>query len=121
MIGPSNPAREAQNPDILVPPRADYGTLSNLRASFADSHMHLAPGGWGRQTTARKLPAATELAGVNMRLKPGAVREMHWHKAAEWRSCSQGAPASPPSISTVTRSRTTSARAICGATPVVPA
>jgi oxalate decarboxylase len=27
---------------------------------------------------------ATELAGVNMRLKPGGIREMHWHKEAEW-------------------------------------
>jgi oxalate decarboxylase len=84
MIGPSNPAREAQNPDIIVPPRVDHGTVSNLRWSFADSHMRLSQGGWGRQTTARELPVATELAGVNMRLKAGAVREMHWHKAAEW-------------------------------------
>src|ERR1700681_3426451 len=84
IIGPTNPAREAQNPDLLVPPRVDHGTLPNLRWSFADSHMHLSPGGWGRQTTARELPVATELAGVNMRLKAGAVREMHWHKAAEW-------------------------------------
>jgi oxalate decarboxylase len=34
--------------------------------------------------TVRELPIATELAGVNMRLLPGAVREMHWHKEAEW-------------------------------------
>jgi oxalate decarboxylase len=30
------------------------------------------------------LPIATEVAGVNMRLTPGGVRELHWHKAAEW-------------------------------------
>jgi oxalate decarboxylase len=84
IIGPTNPAREAQNPDILVPPRQDHGTLPNLRWSFADSHMHLTPGGWGRQTTARELPVSTEIAGVSMRLKAGGVREMHWHKAAEW-------------------------------------
>src|SRR5437660_5971550 len=84
VIGPSNPSREAENPDVIVPPQVDHGTLANLRWSFADSHMHLSPGGWGRQTTARELPIATELAGVNMRLKPGGVREMHWHKAAEW-------------------------------------
>jgi len=29
------------------------------------------------------MPVATEL-GVNMRLKPGGNREMHWHKEAEW-------------------------------------
>ena len=84
IIGPRNIEREAQNRDILVPPVTDHGTVANLRWSFADSHNHLSPGGWGRQTTARELPISTEVAGVNMRLKAGGVREMHWHKAAEW-------------------------------------
>ena len=84
IIGPTNPTREAENPDTLAPPRVDHGTMANLRWSFADSHMHLSEGGWGRQTTVRELPIATEVAGVNMRLTPGGVREMHWHKAAEW-------------------------------------
>jgi len=44
----------------------------------------LSEGGWGQQTTVRELPIATEVAGVNMRLTAGGVREMHWHKAAEW-------------------------------------
>ncbi|WP_443045219.1 cupin domain-containing protein [Streptomyces malaysiensis] len=30
------------------------------------------------------MPIATTLAGVNMRLKPGAFRELHWHKQSEW-------------------------------------
>jgi oxalate decarboxylase len=34
--------------------------------------------------TVRELPVATKLAGVDMRLEPGGVREMHWHKEAEW-------------------------------------
>ena len=84
ILGPTNPEREAQNPDVLVSPQTDHGTLPNLRWSFADSHMHLSPGGWGRQTTTRELPISTEMAGVNMRLTAGGVREMHWHKAAEW-------------------------------------
>jgi oxalate decarboxylase len=84
IIGPTNPAREAENPDLMVPPSVDHGTVANLRWSFAESHMHLSDGGWGRETTARELPIATEVAGVNMRLTAGGVREMHWHKAAEW-------------------------------------
>jgi len=83
--------RRAENPDILVPPQGDHGTLPNLRWSFADSHMRLQPGDWARQTTIRELPAATTLAGANMRLKAGAVREMHWHKAAEWAFLLKGA------------------------------
>jgi oxalate decarboxylase len=32
-----------------------------------------------------ELPISTGMAGVSMRLKPGAVRELHWHaNAAEW-------------------------------------
>ena len=84
IMGPTNPTREAENPDTLVPPSVDHGTMANLRWSFADSHMHLSEGGWGRQTTARELPSAPEVAGVNMRLTPGGVRELHWHTAAEW-------------------------------------
>ncbi len=84
ILGPTNPPREAQDPDLLVPPRTDHGTLPNLRWSFADSHNHLSEGGWARQTTIRELPSATEIAAVNMRLKAGAVQEMHYHKEAEW-------------------------------------
>jgi oxalate decarboxylase len=84
ILGPTNPAREAESPDVLVPPTTDAGTLPNLRWSFADSHMRLEEGGWARQTTSRELPIATEIAFVNMRLKAGAVRELHFHKQAEW-------------------------------------
>jgi oxalate decarboxylase len=84
IIGPSNPSREAQSPDRLAPPVTDHGTMPNLRWSFADCHNRLQPGGWARQTTHREMPVATDIAIVNMRLKAGAVREMHWHKEAEW-------------------------------------
>lgn len=84
VLGPTNPAREAESRDRILPPSTDSGTLPSLRWSFADSHNRLSEGGWSRQTTVRELPTATELAGVNMRLKAGAVREMHWHKQNEW-------------------------------------
>jgi hypothetical protein len=29
------------------------------------------------------MPIATQMASVNMRLEPGAVRELHWHKTGE--------------------------------------
>ncbi len=41
MIGPTNPAREAQNTDRLMPPPTDHGTMPNLRFSFADVHNRL--------------------------------------------------------------------------------
>ena len=82
--GPRNVVRDRQNPDLLVPPSTDHGTLPNLRFSFADAHMRLERGGWTRQVTARELGISKNIAGVNMRLNAGGVREMHWHKAAEW-------------------------------------
>jgi oxalate decarboxylase family bicupin protein len=32
----------------------------------------------------RELGISTPVAGVDMRLNAGGVRELHWHKAAEW-------------------------------------
>ena len=34
--------------------------------------------------TVRELAVSKTIAGVNMRLNAGGVRELHWHKAAEW-------------------------------------
>ena len=82
--GPRDVMRDLENPDMLVPPETDSGTLPNMRFSFSDTHMQLNPGGWSREVTVRELPIATTLAGVNMRLTPGGVREMHWHQQAEW-------------------------------------
>ena len=82
--GPRNAARDAQNPDILNPPATDHGTLPNLRFSFADSHMRQESGGWTRQITEREFGVSKDIAGVNMRLNAGGIRELHWHKEAEW-------------------------------------
>ncbi len=82
--GPRDLLRDGENPDLLAAPPTDHGNLPNLRFSFADAHNRLQPGGWAREVTKRELPAATEIAGVDMRLKAGAVRELHWHKQAEW-------------------------------------
>ncbi|HWI72925.1 MAG TPA: oxalate decarboxylase family bicupin [Baekduia sp.] len=83
-LGPRNVVRDLQNPDLLAAPPTDRGTVPNLRFSFADAHNRLSDGGWAREVTRRELPIATTLAGVNMRLDGGGVRELHWHKQAEW-------------------------------------
>ncbi|USG67411.1 oxalate decarboxylase family bicupin [Brevibacillus ruminantium] len=83
-FGPRNIMRDLENPDLLVPPVTDAGTIPNMRFSFSDAHMQLNHGGWSREITVRELPIATTLAGVNMALTPGGVRELHWHQQAEW-------------------------------------
>ncbi|GIP11245.1 oxalate decarboxylase family bicupin [Paenibacillus macerans] len=82
--GPRDILRDLENPDMLVPPVTDQGLIPNLKFSFSDTHMQLDHGGWSREITIRELPVATTLAGVNMRLTPGGVRELHWHQQAEW-------------------------------------
>jgi oxalate decarboxylase len=84
ILGPRNVPLERENPDVLSSPYTDAGTIPNLKFSFAAARNRLTSGGWGREVTVRELPVATTLAGVNMRLKPGGIRELHWHKEAEW-------------------------------------
>jgi oxalate decarboxylase len=84
ILGPRNEPLERENPDLLISPSTDAGTVPNLKFSFAAARNRLAPGGWAREVTIRELPIATTMAGVNMRLKPGGIRELHWHKEAEW-------------------------------------
>lgn len=79
-----NPSRQAEQPDRMNPPSTDRGTLPNLKWSFCDSHNRVSEAGWARQTTIRELPASPDIAGVNMMLIPGAIREMHWHREGEW-------------------------------------
>lgn len=84
VLGPWNPERSRQNPDLVRPPSTDAGNVANMKWSFADSHIRIEEGGWTRQTTERELPSSNQLASVNMRLDKGVIRELHWHKEAEW-------------------------------------
>jgi oxalate decarboxylase len=81
---PHNTIRDRQNPDMLNPPATDSGTTPNLRFSFSDAHTRQTNGGWTRQVTVRELGISKTIAGVQMRLNAGSVRELHWHKQAEW-------------------------------------
>ncbi len=40
---------------------------------------------YGKEATVTQLPISKGIAGVSMKLEPGAMRELHWHAtAAEW-------------------------------------
>lgn len=84
ILGPRNLDVEQENPDLLASPDTDAGTIPNLKFPYAAARNRIAAGGWAREITVRELPVATTMAGVNMRLKPGGIRELHWHKEAEW-------------------------------------
>src|SRR6266702_1911619 len=46
---------------------------------------------FGKEATVEQLPISKGIAGVSMRLEPGAMRELHWHAtAAEWAYVDKG-------------------------------
>ena len=81
---PANQPLDAQNPSSGNPPPTDAGGVPPFKYPFAFGHKRLHEGGWSREVTVRELEVSKSMAGVNMRLTAGGVRELHWHTAAEW-------------------------------------
>src|SRR6202167_5513181 len=82
--GPQNRPLAAENPDSEWSPATDSGTVKPFKYPFSFARKRVLSGGWTRQVTARELPISTTMAGVEMRLTAGGVRELHWHVEAEW-------------------------------------
>jgi oxalate decarboxylase len=82
--GPQNLSLSAENPDSEWSPSTDHGTVPPFKYSFALSHKRIESGGWTRHVTVRELPISKAIAGVEMKLTAGGVRELHWHVEAEW-------------------------------------
>ena len=82
--GQQNLPLAAENPDSEWAPPTDSGTVKPFKYSFSLVTQARESGGWTRQVTARELPISTTMAGVEMRLTAGGVRELHWHVEAEW-------------------------------------
>src|ERR1700733_2764853 len=82
--GPGNPPLDAQNPDSFLPPPTDAGGVQTFKYPFGLSHKRMQEGGWSREVTIRELAVSKSIAGVDMRLTAGGIRELHWHTAAEW-------------------------------------
>jgi oxalate decarboxylase len=82
--GPTNPSLDGQNADSIMPPPTDAGGVPAFKYPFSFANKRLYEGGWSREVTVRELPVSKTIAGVNMRLTAGGVRELHWHTAGEW-------------------------------------
>jgi oxalate decarboxylase len=82
--GTTNRAIEMANPDSTVPPLTDGGGVPVFKYPYSLANKRIYEGGWSREVTLRELPVSKSMAGVNMRLTAGGVRELHWHTAAEW-------------------------------------
>jgi oxalate decarboxylase len=82
--GPENKGVRDVNPNTFLPPDTDHGEVQTFWSSFSTAHRRIQPGGWSRQVTVEDFPISKDIAGVNMRLTAGGIRELHWHNAAEW-------------------------------------
>ena len=90
MTGPRNPALESQFPSVLTAPATDISTQPFFWSSFNISPRRQQRGGWARELTQSDFAISDEIAGVNMYLEPGGIRELHWHKTAEWALMTRG-------------------------------
>lgn len=84
--GPRSGVYEVANSDKFAPPGTDIGGTINAQWAMDQSHTKqgLDGAGWSKQENTVVMPAAKQMAGVMMRLEPGAYRELHWHVAGEW-------------------------------------
>lgn len=82
--GPQNPALAGNLPSFVNPPPTDVGGMPLFWSSFNIAPKRVQAGGWARQVNTEAFPISTTIAGVNMRLDAGGIRELHWHQQAEW-------------------------------------
>lgn len=75
--GPRNPVYDQQNPDALARPSTDEGRVQQSKWPMGLSSNRMTDAGWAREQNVGVLPAAKEMAGVDMRLEPYAYRELH--------------------------------------------
>ncbi len=59
--------------------------LENFKFDIENQKGWVGPAGSAKEATVAEFPVSQSIAGVSMRLQPGAIRELHWHAlAAEW-------------------------------------
>ena len=85
--GPTNSEIDAQNQSSFNPPETDAGGVPPFKYPFSFSHKRLHSGGWSREVTVRELPVSKTMAGVDMRLTAGGIRELHGTLRQSGRSC----------------------------------
>ena len=82
--GGTNRLVDLQNPDNLGQQATDNGNVVNLKWRFSDSKTRLLNGGWVREQLITDLPASHDIAAAQQHLTQGSIRELHWHRVAEW-------------------------------------
>lgn len=77
-------AQEHEKPKVRIE-RHKEPPLENFKYDLDGSSGFSGEGGTAKEVTVAEFPVSTSIAAVSMVLKPGAIRELHWHAiAAEW-------------------------------------
>ncbi|WP_258059808.1 MULTISPECIES: cupin domain-containing protein [unclassified Rathayibacter] len=90
MTGPQNRVLEGLFPNQIAAPATDISTQPFFWSSFNISPRRVQRGGWARELTQADFAISNEIAGVNMYLEAGGIRELHWHQSAEWALMTKG-------------------------------
>ena len=65
--------------------KEEKNQIANFKYDLEKQVHWVGPGGSAKEATVEEFPVSQSMAGVSMRLDPGAIRELHWHVlAAEW-------------------------------------
>ena len=77
-------AQEQQNYQVGKDP-GKHGPIADFKFDLEATEGWVGEAGSAKEATVAEFPASQSIAGVSMRLKPGGIRELHWHAiAAEW-------------------------------------
>ncbi|ORY61380.1 RmlC-like cupin domain-containing protein [Pseudomassariella vexata] len=82
--GGTNHELDIQKPDNLGQQSTDNGVVPNLKWSFSDSRTRILKGGWVRESVITDLPSSHDISAAQQHLTKGSIRELHWHRVAEW-------------------------------------
>jgi oxalate decarboxylase len=87
-------AMPAEARSASLPAQRDPGKhepLENFKYDLEASEGWVGEAGSAKEANVSEFPISRSMAGVSMRLKPGGLRELHWHAvAAEWAYVVQG-------------------------------
>lgn len=77
-------AQEQQQYQVGKDP-GKHEPIADFKFDIETSRGWVGEAGSAKEATIEEFPASRNIAGVSMRLKPGGIRELHWHAiAAEW-------------------------------------
>jgi oxalate decarboxylase len=84
-LGIAATALIAQQVQAAPPGEAETKELETFKFNIENQKGWVGEAGSAKEATAAEFPVSQSIAGVSMRLQPGAIRELHWHAlAAEW-------------------------------------